>query len=887
MNTLGIALVWCIVQITLLGIAAGGFYLLVRRYRPAAASSVLSTGLALVAILSLLAISPWPCWTRSAATEASSKTIENSLASASTEKKSDSTLLPELGEIRAVKNLPKSQPTTATLFWQAIREELSRPQGAAPAETWRWPAILAVALVVSMILGLAWMLLGVVAVRRQRRRSRPLDDRALGELIDVLRAELGCLRPIEVRQADDLATAATIGWRRPTLLLPADWTTWNADQLRAVLAHEIAHARSHDFLTLLIGQFGLMMHGYHPLMHWLMNRLRLEQELAADAAAASVSGGQRQYLVTIAELALTQQDRPMSWPARTFLPTRTTFLRRITMLRDSKLRFDRLSPAARLGTISIVFACALLVAGLRGPNSNRASADEPTKPSAASDSRIDTTFFTDNAQAAVIFRPADLFSKPELKEWGAILEESNGPIPQGYRCSDIRQVTIIIPQSEIRPGPRDVVIVQFVKPVAEASLEKKHLDNLKPNQKYEGKKASVPPKGGHVVLLYDEFTVIEAGSKKAMDVYMASKRGVLPSWIPPKDWESYRNDQVLCMADSSALRNELKDPVNAPADVRMPFMLLSPFWQESDWLALGIYTKDRVEIHASAAAKDAETAAKLQRTFDAVKTLVENLVNTARKESKENAGMNPAIPIAEIMLDGLKSQTKENRLQAETSIEFAKLQALAPVVEASRKAARQSLSANNMKQIALAIHNYEFDHKNFPPAVLFDKKSKIPYSWRVALLPYFDEQALYDQYRFDEPWDGPNNIKLLDKMPRVYRNPTDASNSKNASYFVLTGPGTVFDGDKGTQIMEIIDGTSNTILAVEAKRDIPWTKPEDIPYDAEKPLPKLGGFFEGKFLAVFCDGAVHILHEKIDKKVLRLLITKDDKQMVEIPGVDR
>ena len=103
----------------------------------------------------------------------------------------------------------------------------------------------------------------------------------------MLRAELGCRRPVEVRQSDDLATAATIGWRRPVLLLPPDWTTWTAAQQRAVLAHEIVHARSHDFIALLVGQFGLALHFYHPLLHWLMGRLRLEQELAADAAAAS------------------------------------------------------------------------------------------------------------------------------------------------------------------------------------------------------------------------------------------------------------------------------------------------------------------------------------------------------------------------------------------------------------------------------------------------------------------------------------------------------------------------------------------------------------------------------------------------------------------------
>jgi beta-lactamase regulating signal transducer with metallopeptidase domain len=209
----------------------------------------------------------------------------------------------------------KKQPSGAALLWQAFMDELAKPQTISPTDAWHWPGVMAVLLLAATAGGLGWLMLGIAAVRWQRLRSRPVRDRELLELIDVLRAELGCRRPIEVRQSNDLATAATIGWRRPVLLLPADWTTWTADQRRAVLAHEIVHARSHDFIALLVGQLGLSLHFYHPLLHWLIGRLRLEQELAADAAAASVSGGQRQYLTTIAELALRQQTLPMLWPA--------------------------------------------------------------------------------------------------------------------------------------------------------------------------------------------------------------------------------------------------------------------------------------------------------------------------------------------------------------------------------------------------------------------------------------------------------------------------------------------------------------------------------------------------------------------------------------------
>ncbi len=353
MNTIGIALVWCIAQVTFVSLMAAGLYLLVRRLRPAAAATVVLTGLAIVMLLSLMALSPWPHWTLQTWTSPLSQAGEGWGVRA------------DDVETASANN----QPSAVAILSQALLDELANPSAAEAEDTWHWPAIVAIVLFVAAACGLGWLLLGIAAVRRQWLRSQPVLNREVLELVDVLRAELGCVRPVEVRQCDDLATAATIGWRRPVVLLSSDWPTWTNQQCRAVLAHEIAHARSHDFLALLFGQLGVMLHLYHPLLHWLMNRLRLEQELAADAVAASVTGGQRAYLSAIAELALQSQGRPMSWPARTFLPTDTTFLRRIAMLRNSTLRFGPLSPAARLAVIGLMLLCGLLAAGVRGPGS--------------------------------------------------------------------------------------------------------------------------------------------------------------------------------------------------------------------------------------------------------------------------------------------------------------------------------------------------------------------------------------------------------------------------------------------------------------------------------------------------------------------------------------
>ncbi len=188
--------------------------------------------------------------------------------------------------------------------------------------------------------------LGLATVRSYRRRSLPLTDRRLLGLVGEIRAQLDCRQEIEVRECGLSTTPATIGWRRPMLLLPVDWRTWTDEECLAVLAHEIEHVRRGDFASWVVAQFGLALHFYHPLVHWLAARLRLQQELAADAAAARVLGGQRKYVTTLAAMALRQSDAVAAWPARAFLPTSKTFLRRIEMLHRSKsLRGDLSRPA--------------------------------------------------------------------------------------------------------------------------------------------------------------------------------------------------------------------------------------------------------------------------------------------------------------------------------------------------------------------------------------------------------------------------------------------------------------------------------------------------------------------------------------------------------------
>jgi beta-lactamase regulating signal transducer with metallopeptidase domain len=124
------------------------------------------------------------------------------------------------------------------------------------------------------------------------RRSKPIDDFEVRELLDELAGKFTLRCGIDVRElaSADLSVAATAGWRRPIILLPPAWRKWSPQQLRAVMAHELAHIAQQHFSILVLSQLPLVAHYYHPLVHWLVRRLRLEQELAADELAANVFG---------------------------------------------------------------------------------------------------------------------------------------------------------------------------------------------------------------------------------------------------------------------------------------------------------------------------------------------------------------------------------------------------------------------------------------------------------------------------------------------------------------------------------------------------------------------------------------------------------------------
>ena len=207
---------------------------------------------------------------------------------------------------------------------------------------------------------------------------------------------------------------------------------------------------------------------------------------------------------------------------------------------------------------------------------------------------------------------------------------------------------------------------------------------------------------------------------------------------------------------------------------------------------------------------------------------------------------------------------------------------LLPAVQSARNAAREAQDTNQLKQLALAFHNYCDVHRGSFPANTYDAEGKPLLSWRVQLLPYLEGVALYDEFHLDEPWDSPHNKTLIPRMPSAFRSPTFSSAPGKTRFVALVGDRTLFPGNKKLSLRNVTDGTSNTLMFVRAAPSaaVVWTKPDDLKVDPQTLKRSLMSQAR-HILVAFCDGSVRRLPVDLPDATLAALITRDGGEVID------
>jgi len=449
MNDLGWALAWLSLQVTCLLAPALGLQRLASRRGPRSGAWVATWSLGLVVALGMSAFFPPIQWDRGP--------IRPVAGSVALPTPIDPTVKPvapgALGDSRGIANL--GRPSSG---WRAVWNRFGRRAAGPVSRVRPWGWVVAVVVPAGMGFGLIRLVLGLGAVGLYRRRGRPVADGPIPGLVEQLRGAMGCRPTVEVREVVDLATPATAGWRRPMILLPIDWRSWDEAERRAVVAHELAHVVRGDYAAGLMARVAVVLNYHHPMVRWMAGRLHLEQELAADALAARFSGGRAAYLVALSSLALKQDGRSPRWPARAFLPARGTLIRRIAMLRNES-RANELAPTSiwsrpkRLLTAFGLLALTTALATWKAPARGEDDIPPSTRPTELKVEGPDVQTFLpplepiyvpDSMAGIVAFRPAAAFRHPGLNR---LL-----PLIHGFLAEDLEMIAKTLQVDSSQPG---------------------------------------------------------------------------------------------------------------------------------------------------------------------------------------------------------------------------------------------------------------------------------------------------------------------------------------------------------------------------------------------------------------------------------------------------
>lgn len=363
MSDLTFSALWCAGQVVLISSLILGVSVICLRRSPNAVSHMIGGAAVVVLGVTILIPCRWPAGWRWSTSEAPREPIS----------------------IRSTTIVDSAEPTIDEPAQPTIGFSLNPDQLLAPVRQLQHaPAPLGprLGLCLAWLLGagLVWSLtrlaFGLWSIRSLRRQATPLTDHDLQQLAQKMLAELRGSQPPRLAESSRVDGAAVVGFLRPVVLLSDRWRSWSPDELRAVLAHELAHVSRRDALWRLVANLGAAIHFYNPLMRGLLRRLILAQELVADRLAIPLAGGQGCYLRALSGLALRQDAELRGQPETLMIPVFSGhWLRRIEMLKA----MDCMRPRPVRGWLAMSVVATIVALGL-ATTAMRAWAQDQAQP---------------------------------------------------------------------------------------------------------------------------------------------------------------------------------------------------------------------------------------------------------------------------------------------------------------------------------------------------------------------------------------------------------------------------------------------------------------------------------------------------------------------------
>ncbi len=288
------------------------------------------------------------------------------------------------------------------------------------------------------------------------------------------------------------------------------------------------------------------------------------------------------------------------------------------------------------------------------------------------------------------------------------------------------------------------------------------------------------------------------------------------------------------------------------------------------WIAVGLDLTPSFSLRVVIQAADADSAKSLRGLINSVLTHLARKKELRALFSDVDKIINLLIPT--VAGDRLSLNLDEKQL---TPI-------LQPAAALQRAAGDRRRTEDSLRRIASALHNFHNDHKTLPAAYSQDNQGKPLLSWRVHLLPYLGEDKLYKEFKLNEPWDSEHNKKLIERMPAIYASHNRKLNEVGMTvYLAPIHESAVWTGGKPIRLVDIKDGSSNTVLLVPVADEhaVIWTKPEDWKLDLQQPTKGLRRDDAGNIPVLIVDGAIRWLSEKLESKIWRAAFTRSGSEV--------